>query len=390
MANKNTQKSDLYYPSIMYLLANAGAGTGTHLAYITEHLVQKRWAIEILCTGTKPLTIYKLPVNVIPPKKRYVIYPFSVLRSFYLVLKDVKKIKPDVIHSYFFWSIIFARVLKLLGIVSHIIENREDEWFNLNAFSFFLLKITNKIPDKIICVSNAVRNIVLDKEKLDPKKVCVILNGIDLNRKKIADLNIQAQFSIPQGCFIIGMVACFERSIKGLSYLLNAVPRIIEEIPNIRVLIVGSGDIKKYQAEAKKLNVDEYVIFTGYQNEMQNFYHIMDVSVLSSLTEGLSITLLESLKYGIPVVATNVGGNSEIIKQNVNGYLVPPKDPIALAEKIVFLLKNSEVRQQMAMKGHAILKEKFDIDNTVKNYQNIYQEVLSSHQATEQPNNFNL
>ena len=126
----------------------------------------------------------------------------------------------------------------------------------------------------------------------------------------------------------------------------------------------------------KALGIEQFVIFVGYQEDIQRYYEAMDLSVLASLSEGFSITLLESMSYGLPVVATRVGGNPELVDDGRTGYLVPPKDDRALADRIVRLLRNRELRLQMGEEGRRRVESRFQMQNVANQYLEVYRSVL--------------
>lgn len=367
--------------------SDLGGGTGNHLVLLSNYFDEKYISLNIIsssCPATQQS--FKAKIDLIPPKPSLLIFPLSVIRNFFHFANKIRKSKPHVLHSYFFWPIIYSRVLRRLGVVPILVENREDEGFEWSAWQYFLLRATNKIPDLIICVSKGVRDCVVLKEKVDPKKISVVLNGIELvNEKNTEHRNeIKEKWGITKDEFVVGMVANFNRAVKGVTYFIDAVPYILKKNSRVRFVLIGTGEEElELKKKAKKLGVDSQIIFTGYQTNVQPFYQIMDVSVLTSLSEGLSITLLESIKNGIPIVATNVGGNHEIVHDGINGFLVSPKDPIVFSEKVIEILNDDERRKNMGEKGKEIAREKFDIQNTANRYLEIYHSLLMNIQESQ-------
>jgi glycosyltransferase involved in cell wall biosynthesis len=173
------------------------------------------------------------------------------------------------------------------------------------------------------------------------------------------------------------MVANLNRSVKGGSYFLDAVPAILEAVPETRFMILGLGNEEKSMREkAKRLGIAPYIIFAGYQEEVGRYYSAMDISVLTSLSEGLSITLLESMNYRLPVVVTRVGGNPELVVDGQTGYLVPPRDPASFAARVVELLRNPSLRSSMGEAGYKRIRESFRIDDVAERYLDVYDGLL--------------
>jgi len=124
------------------------------------------------------------------------------------------------------------------------------------------------------------------------------------------------------------------------------------------------------------LGLREKIRFLGKRKDVPSIISKMDISVLSSTSEGLSNVILESMAAGKPVVVTNVGGSSEIVMDGVNGFLVPPADPPAMADAILNLLQNPEKAVQMGNAGKKLVQEKFSVDAMVRSYEKLYTELM--------------
>src|SRR5262249_15869417 len=146
------------------------------------------------------------------------------------------------------------------------------------------------------------------------------------------------EFGIGWADPIVGMV-CRINPVKAVGDFLKAAVLVLQQLPRARFLIVGDGEERGFLAEqARQLAIGDRVIFFGFRTDKAQIVPQFTVSVVSSLTEGLSNTLLESMAAGVPVVATRVGGNAEIVSEGITGLLVPPRNPAALSEAICRLL----------------------------------------------------
>ncbi|MCK5534910.1 glycosyltransferase, partial [bacterium] len=128
---------------------------------------------------------------------------------------------------------------------------------------------------------------------------------------------------------------------------------------------------------AKKLRITGNVVFTGERSDIPELLSVMDISVLSSLSEGFSNTILESMAAGKPVVATNVGGNPEVVSDNETGILVPPANSQMLAKAMLYLLKNKELAQKMGEAGRKRIEEFFSLKRMTENTEKLYDVLLS-------------
>jgi glycosyltransferase involved in cell wall biosynthesis len=214
---------------------------------------------------------------------------------------------------------------------------------------------------KIIATSETYRRIspILTRQGA---RVVVVNNGVDCRRfnPDVDPSPIETRFGT-KGRFIVLFVGALTRwhAYKGLDVLLNAVKIASRSIPSLLLLIVGDGDLRPhYEQMARKLGLNVKVIFAGNapDNEVPTYYSASSVLVLSSkdMSEGFGLTLLEANATGRPCIGSNTGGIPEVIRDGFNGILVPPNDPIALAESIVKIAENPTARREMGRNGRKI------------------------------------
>ncbi len=164
---------------------------------------------------------------------------------------------------------------------------------------------------------------------------------------------------------------------KGHASLIDATVQILEKFPNTKVLLVGDGP-RRSQMENKvsALALSDTIIFTGIRQDVREILPLFDLFVLPSLSEGLPVSILEAMAASKPVVATYVGGVPEAVVDGVTGLLVPPRDPTALAQAIVHLLGDPDLRQQMGQAGRERVLEHFSVERMVERTQNLYEQLL--------------
>jgi glycosyltransferase involved in cell wall biosynthesis len=223
----------------------------------------------------------------------------------------------------------------------------------------------------------------LKKEAIvKPERVCVIPNGV-------SDLEIEdRQLQIHKRRHALstdGCTAIFVGSLtllKGVRWLVEAWELVAEECPQAKLLIIGDGDDRPYlERMAKKLNLQENVIFCGYQETYTIPYWLAcaDIFVLPSLFEGRPNALLEAFQSQIPVIATDIGGIRELVQDGVNGFLVPRKDPRALAENILKLYSSERLRKRMGKAGkESIRAGGLTWKNCAEQYQRLYRHLLGA------------
>ena len=217
---------------------------------------------------------------------------------------------------------------------------------------------------------------------LKERKIRVIYNGVDTERFSPGPPynELRRKLNLDDENIVIATVGRLSHE-KGLEFLISALEDIVEIYPQTKVLIVGNGNEEYHfslQAKAKGLGLSSNVIFAGFREDIPEILRCVDVFCLPSLTEGFNRTLLESMACGLPVVATSVGGNVELVQDSLPGLLVPPNNSSALASAIVEILKNRTKARKMGMEGRRIIKENFSIETNVRQTEALYEEIIST------------
>ena len=365
---------------LLYVISTLGGGTGSHLVRLLDELDRASWKAHVLCNGQRVMTP---PAHVGFSDDSETQwghrFPLAQFREIRRMRSLVGSYRPALVHTYFIWPILYGRILKRLGVIRHLVENREDQGFNLTDWEYRALRLTARIPDRVICVSEAVRQVVLDRERMAPERTLVIHNGIALPESGPPDgaQRTRHELGFRADHLVVGMVSNLNRSIKGVKYFIESLPAIAERVPSARFLILGDGrEREEHRQRAAALGISDKLVFAGYQPEVQRFYQAMDVSVLTSLSEGLSITILESMSHSVPVVATEVGGNPELVVDGETGLLVPPRQPQVFAEAVIRILEDAGLRESFGRAGRKRIEEHFSLRLVARRYEALYREVL--------------
>jgi len=167
--------------------------------------------------------------------------------------------------------------------------------------------------------------------------------------------------------------------IKNHYLFLESAARVVEEESNVRFVIVGDGVLRSnIETYAQNLGIRDQVIFTGWRRDLPRIYADLDLLVVSSNNEGTPVSAIEAMASSCPVVATRVGGIPDIVQNHETGYLVPPKQPQALASAILELIRDSKKAEQMGQCGQQFVKRRFSVDRLVSDTENLYEELLAS------------
>ncbi len=303
----------------------------------------------------------------------------KVFRGIFEISKIVKRLGIDIVHSQTrITQVIGFFVSKLCGIP---LVTTCHGFFHKNMGRAIL----PSWGEKVIAISDAVNENLINYFCVDKDRVSLIYNGIEV-KKFLRDFSeeekdkLKDKFGVKRDYSVIGMIARFTPD-KGHDVLLYALYEILKEKPNVQLVFVGDGDKKQDIVKlSQRLNLTENVVFVKPQISTVNALAIMDVFMFTpKRREGLGLALLEALASGKPVVATDVGGVSSIVENNVNGFLVEPSKPALLAEPVLRLLKDKALYARMARSGREIVVKKFSINGMADRTEELYKEVTESY-----------
>ncbi|MFX0201998.1 MAG: glycosyltransferase family 4 protein, partial [Candidatus Hodarchaeota archaeon] len=294
------------------------------------------------------------------------------------LVRFIKENKVDIVHTSIRLADWYGRVsAKLAGVplIFSTIHNT-DYWRRERRYFLYSMidRLTMTFNTHIIALSNGIKKFLVRWQRVNPDKITVIPYGTDVKRyihsrpfRKPKDLPV-LESDVPT----IGVTARLAEQ-KGLHILLQAARYILETGRGVQLLIVGDGPLRgDLEKLAKKLEIDQHVIFTGFRSDIPTILPLLDVFVMSSIWEGLGLSAIEAMLAGKPVVASNVDGLSEVVLDQETGILVPPGEPKVLADAICTLLDSPEKRREMGEKGRQRAITHFTIDRMVRDYEEFY------------------
>jgi sugar transferase (PEP-CTERM/EpsH1 system associated) len=316
-----------------------------------------------------------IPVHIIRKKAGIDLgAPLKLARLF-------KERRIDIAHtqnrSSWLYAVIAARITRVFLV--HTVHSNVD-FKNPHPRRWMILqRYLAKFTDQIIAVSNSNAGFLTEKQNIPDRKIRVIYNGIipELYDRPCDTKLKKQELSIGEGDLIIGNVARFSPP-KDHETLIRAFKSISQTIPSARLLLVGDGPLENtIRGLVNALDLNAKVKFLGSRRDIPELLKIFDVFTLSSFREGFSVAILEAMAAGLPVVATNVAGNPEAVINEETGLIVPPKNPEALARAICRLLLNGEEARRMGEKGRKRVKEHFSLEKMVKEYEDVYDSLMS-------------
>jgi glycosyltransferase involved in cell wall biosynthesis len=289
----------------------------------------------------------------------------------------IQKYNYDVIHSHTSHAHTLAFVASLGLKVRRLVTRRVD--FSIFRHSFLNLSGIKYrfMADFYVAISQKIKD-VLVADGIDAERIFVIHSGIDPERFAAERSNhLRSEFNLGSDEKIVINVAHLAGH-KGQKYLVQAIPRVLDKIPNVRFFIIGKGEL---MADLKQLSgslgLNKKLVFTGFREDVGAFYNLADLFVMSSVQEGLGTSIMDALAVGKPVVAARSGGIPEIIRNGETGRLVEPANPVALADGIIELLMRPDLARRMAQQGQKEVCARFSIDAMVEAYIEVYQHMAS-------------
>ena len=280
------------------------------------------------------------------------------------VAKHLRKVVSDehitVVHTHHRMAAFYVR---LLGIHKYIhFINTSHNTFNDKKY---LTRFTYKDCNLIACGEMVKKNL---QEVYGLQNVSVIHNAIKPFGEIITPdktLNNAKE----NGKFLIGNIGRLSEQ-KGIEYFIRAIPSVIERHPEADFFVIGSGEDED---KLKRMGNGLPVTFMGYRSDIQNIMSQLDIIVLSSLWEGLPLTPIEAFSVGKTVVATNVDGTVEIVKDNYNGKLVKPKDSAELAEMVCWMIEHQDERMKMEKSALETFENEFSFNKLAQSYIGYYE-----------------
>ncbi len=281
-----------------------------------------------------------------------------------------RKARPDIVHTHLFGADVWGKIAAFFARVPVIVSTEHNTWFDESSFKHFLKRWVAKISDRIIVISRAVAEYATTVEKVNPKKIVVIPNRIELSR--FAQISRLSLVDAPHVKLL--SVGRLEEQ-KGFDVLLSALSAI-RDLP-WTLTIVGNGSLLSIlEDRIRLLGLVNKVQLYGTTDEMPELYAQHDVFVLASRWEGLGLVIMEAMSTGMPVIATRVGGIPELIEHGRTGYLVSSEDSEALAQMVQFVIERRSDAQVVGQNARTHAHEHFAIEDMVRAYEQLYFDLL--------------
>jgi len=356
-------------------------GAERQVVTLAGGLDRSRYAPIVCCLrrrGPLAATLDEQGIPVIELRWRTRYLPISLLRLILLM----RSLQVDIVHTHLFEAGLWGRIAAKLAGICIIVhtehglnpwKKRQHIWYE---------RLADRFTDKRITVSEDIRQSRIHREGLSPENLVVIPNTIDLAHFDPtlihAPETTRQRLGLRGSNAVVGTVARLSHE-KGITYLLRAAETVARACPDVHFLIVGDGPLREsLEVLAEQVGLRNSVVFTGARSGIRELLAVMDVFVLPSLREGIPVSLLEAMAMKRAVIATDVGGTPEVLRNNSGGILVPPADVGVLAEAMIGLLQDPQRRTRLGEAARERVRETFSSEVCIRQIEHLYEELLES------------
>ena len=308
------------------------------------------------------------------------------LSAAWRLARVLKRLAPDIVHAHDPHGVAMAAMALSMAAAGRpapspaLIASRRVD-FHLKRHSLSRWKYRQ--VDCFIAASEAIRQMLIG-DGVDADRTVTVHEGIDADHiAAVPAVNVHEAFWLPHDAPVVGNVAALVPH-KGQRYLIEAAHQVVQQLPDARFVILGEGELRDaLERLVRDHHLEKHVLLPGFRIDVIGCIKGFDLFAMSSTTEGLGTSLLDAMACAKAIVATSAGGIPEIVEDGVNGRLVPPRDPAALARSIVELLSDPARRERMGRAGLERVRQRFTVDAMVAGTAAVYARVARTPHAAD-------
>lgn len=306
------------------------------------------------------------------------------LRLPWRLAQHLRRHRVDVVHTRNAESFFYGSVAAKLAGVPRLIHSEHGRTFDDRALRFWAQRQLTRLADTVFALSEQLRRDLVKHVGLPAERIDVLYNGVDLARFGSADRrDARTRLGLAADAVVIGSVGRLV-AVKNYPLLLRAMAH--PALAHVTLVLVGDGPERAtLEALAATLGLADRVRFLGHREDVAQLLPALDTFVLPSLSEGMSNTLLEAMACSVPAIASDVGGNAEIVRDGVDGLLFPSDDEAALRDALVQLVHNAAQREQMGRASRERVMSAFDIRSMMRAYEALYERGATRTPRAENP-----
>ncbi len=359
-------------------------GTETQAVELATRLDPGRYEVTLGCLRARGPLLEKLAGSSVSVREFYPKGGFDSIQGIYQMLRLAAFLRRGgfkIVHAHDLYSNFLAIPAAIIARVPVIISSQRD----LGHLDFYKtkrriwLRRLQNFSTVVLTNANAVRDTVLSENHFAASKVRVISNGVDLDRFSHGSRDrAWLAPSTPQEKWIV-LVGNMHSDVKGHPTLIAAAGAITREFPETRFVLVGDGEMRKaFEQDVARRGLERNFLFLGRRDDVARILGCCDIAVLPSKAEGLPNAILEYLAAGLPTVASQVGGNAEIVQDTKTGLFVPPDDSAALSVALMRLLRDPVLAASLGKNGREYVAAEFSFQRMIDKTDQLYTELLRS------------
>ncbi|HEX3248834.1 MAG TPA: glycosyltransferase [Pyrinomonadaceae bacterium] len=333
--------------------------------------------------GSLRSTIEDLDLGDIPSFPLNSFYDANAVKQLTRFVQWLKAARINVLHTHDFYTNVFGTTAGALARLPVRVASMRETAGMRTSTQKRVQRVAYSLAHHVVANSQAVRQVLI-ADGVPAEKVSVIYNGLDLKRlapqtfsraETLGLLGLDSETDPPRR--FISIVANMRHEVKDHRMFLRAARRVAEVVPDAAFLLAGEGELTDSLRElAAELGIHERTYFLGRCERVAELLSVSEICVLSSKAEGFSNSILEYMAAGRPVVATNVGGAAELIREGETGYLVPAGDDEMMAARLIDLLRDPNRSRMMGEAGKRIVEEQFSCEAQLSRTEDLYERLL--------------
>ena len=354
---------------VMYVVPDLGVGGAErHVTKLMPNLDRSRFDTAVVCIGAEGKLFGALAASdvravALHRTKR------QAIRALRDLTREMRNFAPDVVITRGYNAEMLGRIAAWLTRVPHNVVwvHNHGDTEPRGAVRRIADRVLDRVTSAYFGLARAQIDYMVNDLKYSPDKIRIIHNGVDPDGFQWTDdRSAVSDLGIGESDKVVGIFAML-RPEKDHENFLRAARLVVDRVPTAKFLVVGDGPMRpEIERLVRELDLDDCVVLTGSRSDVPDLLRAIDVFVLSSYTvECFPIALLEAMAAGRPAVCTAVGGVPEMIEEPTTGYLVPPRDPDALADRLVHILSDSELAHQMGQAARARVETLFSLRASV-------------------------
>jgi glycosyltransferase involved in cell wall biosynthesis len=308
-------------------------------------------------------------------------YGLDAMKAAHLIYKLIRSEHIDIIHTFFETSNIWGGVVAKLSGAPLLVSSRRDMGILRSRKHKIGYRLVNRLCDGVVAVSEQVRRNCIETEHIDPTKVAIVYNGVDVDLKNGDPASALNPLEIPRPDQVVITVANI-RHVKGIDVVIRAAALVQRRFPHVSFLLVGAENepdtVAQLHEQVRMSGLEHNVRFLGYRPDTLQLLRSGTIFCLLSRSEGFSNTTLEAMASGLPCVVTRVGGNSEAVIDGSTGFLVESEDYKAAADRICDLLRYPNKAAKMGRAGKERVVHNFSSKRMIRELASFYEGLVSN------------